>query len=72
MPLVVFWGQECRNWRGVACAILCLHLHAQTVPCKGNRIVDKGRQEDTKQGAVALSKRKYLLNKTKQVFCALL
>lgn len=44
MPPAVFGGQECRNWRGVACATLGPHLRAraQTVPCKGNRTVDKG------------------------------
>lgn len=28
--------------RGVACAVFSPHLHAQTMPCEGNRTVDKG------------------------------
>lgn len=58
--------------RGAACAILSSHLHAhRQCPVRETGLLTRGRQEDTRQGAVALSKRKYLLNKTK-VFSALL
>lgn len=55
----------------LACAVLSPRLHAhRQCPVRETGLLTRGRQEDARQGAVALSKRKYLLNKTKQVFSA--